>query len=126
MRAVVLVDHGSREARANAQLEEIAALLRERLRETPVVTAHMELAEPTIAAAVEGCVRRGASEIIVMPYFLALGRHAARDIPRLVEEASAGHPGLQVTVTAPLGVHPGLVDAVAARINEGGGPSRSG
>lgn len=126
MRAVVLVDHGSREARANAQLEEIAALLRERLRETPVVTAHMELAEPTIAAAVEACVRQGAREIIVVPYFLALGRHAARDIPRLVEEAAAGHPGLRVTVTGPLGVHPGLVDAVAARVSEGGDPSRSG
>jgi sirohydrochlorin ferrochelatase len=126
MRAIVLIDHGSREPRANAQLEEIAALLRERLPETPVVTAHMELAEPTIAAAVEACVRGGASEIVVAPYFLALGRHAAHDIPLLVEEAAARHPGLRVAIAAPLGVHPGLVDAVAARISEGGGPSRSG
>ena len=118
MRAVVLVDHGSREARANAQLEEIAALLRERLRETPVLTAHMELAEPTIAAAVETCVRQGASEIIVVPYFLALGRHAARDIPRLVETAAASHPDLVIRVSEPLGVHPKLVDVILDRVDE--------
>jgi len=126
MQAIVLVDHGSREERANAQLEEIALLLRQRLARTRVVTAHMELAPPTIADALEACVREGATEVVVAPFFLALGRHAARDIPRLAQEAAARHPGVRVEVAAPLGVHPGLVDALVERINAGGDPSRSG
>ncbi len=126
MRAVVLVDHGSRRAMANAQLEEVAKLVRERLPDRHVVAAHMELAEPDLAAAIDACVRDGANEIVIALWFLAPGRHGAGDIPRMVEQARARHPELRLLVAEPLGVHPGLIDALVDRVSEGEDPSRRG
>ena len=115
-RAVVLVDHGSRERAANVQLARIARALRRRLRGQRVAVAHLSLVAPDIAAAVDACVARGAREIVVVPYFLAPGRHATRDVPRLARAAAARHAGVRVRVTPALGLHPGLVDAVCDRI----------
>ncbi len=126
MRAIVLVDHGSRASEANAQLEQAAEQLRTRLPAHHVVAAHMELAPPDLPSAIEACVRAGASEIVVAPWFLAPGRHGASDIPRMVEEARLGHPEVKLSLASPLGVHPGLIEAVIDRINESEDPSRTG
>jgi sirohydrochlorin ferrochelatase len=123
--AVVLIDHGSREPAANAVVEELAEALRQRL-PGPVEVAHLELAPPDLAAAVARCVGRGAREVVVVPFFLAPGRHSAKDIPALAEAAAARHPGVPVRVAPPLGAHPALVEALLDRISEGGGPRRRG
>ena len=115
-RAVVLVDHGSREREANRQLAAIAAALRRRLPARRIATAHLSLAAPTLPDAIDALAARGTREIVVMPYFLAPGRHATRDVPRLAREAGARHPGVRIRVAKPLGVHAGLVAAVAARV----------
>lgn len=115
---MILVDHGSRERAANAQLAAIAAALGRRLRGRLVSTAHLTIAAPGLPAAIDACVAEGAREIVVMPYFLAPGRHALRDVPRLAREARARHPGVRIGVSAPLGVHAGLVAAVAERVRQ--------
>jgi len=115
-RAVVLVDHGSRERAANAQLARIATALRRRLGGRRVAVAHLSLVPPSIVQAVDACVARGAREIVVVPYFLAPGRHVTRDVPKLARAAAAKHPGVRVRVASALGVHPGLVDVVEERV----------
>lgn len=113
--AIVLVDHGSRRAEANASLEEVAELVRAAAPGRLVRCAHMELAPPALADAVADCAREGAREIVVVPYFLAPGSHSTRDIPRLAREAAARHPGVSVRVAEPLGVHPALAEVVLER-----------
>ena len=124
--AIVLVDHGSREAAANEVVEEVAAALRERLPGRAVEVAHLELAAPDLAEAVARCAARGAREVVVLPFFLAPGRHSARDIPRLAAEAAERHPGVSIRVAPPLGAHPALVDAVLDRLSGSGDPPRRG
>lgn len=116
--AILLVDHGSRRPEANAQLETLAGELRARAPDRLVAVAHLELAEPTIAQAIDACVVAGATEVVVHPYFLSPGMHTSRDIPRIVAEAAARHPGLRARVSAPLGLHPKLVDVVLERVRE--------
>ena len=123
-RAIVLVDHGSRVAEANAQLERVAECLRERVPERLVRTAHLEIEPPFLGDTIDACVAAGVREIVVHPYFLAPGRHGSEDIPRLAAEAAARHPGVAVRVSEPLGVHPGIVDAVLERVAECEGASR--
>jgi sirohydrochlorin ferrochelatase len=113
--AILLVDHGSRRAEANDQLEEIAKLIRQRGHRI-VIAAHMELAEPSIAAGVDACVAAGAREIVVHPYLLAPGRHSTTDIPELAAEAASRHPDVTIRVSEPLGVHEKLVDVVLERV----------
>ncbi len=115
-RAIVLIDHGSRRAEANAQLETVASAVRERAPDKVVECAHMELAEPTLSEAIARCVEQGAKDIIVHPYFLSPGRHTQEDIPRMVEQTAGQHPGVAIRISDPLGVHPGVIDAVLDRV----------
>lgn len=119
MRAILLVDHGSRAPAANAQLLEVARLV-ERLGDgaTVVRAAHMELAPPSIAEAIDALAHEGVSDVVVVPYFLAPGRHASADVPRLAHEAAAKHPHLKLRITAPLGVHELLAQLVLLRAAE--------
>ena len=115
-RAILLVDHGSRRAEANAVLDAVAERLRRRSPGCIVEVAHMDLAPPDIAQGILACVRAGATEIVVHPYFLGPGVHTQRDIPRAVESAAAEHPGLRFAISDPLGVHEKLVDVVLERV----------
>ena len=124
--AIVIVDHGSRAEAANALLDQAAAQLRERFVGRRVVAAHMEIAEPGLPEAIDTCVAAGARQITVALWFLAPGRHGKGDIPRMVEEARARHPGVRIGVAAPLGLHSGLIDAVVDRISESESHSRTG
>lgn len=118
-RAILLVDHGSRRAEANASLDDIAALVRARVgADVLVAHAHMELAAPTLDDAFDACVRAGAAHIDVMPYFLFAGRHATEDIPRMVASAAARHAGVSYRVARPLGVHDALATIVIDRCGE--------
>ncbi len=115
---IILVDHGSKRDEANAMLEDVAQLFRGTTGARIVEIAHMELAEPTIAQAFACCIAQGARRIVVHPYFLAPGRHSTSDIPRMVAEAAAAHPGVVYSVTAPLGLDPRMTDIILARIEE--------
>ena len=114
-RAIILIDHGSTVAEANAVLEDVAALLR-RLATVPVFTAHMELAEPSALSAFAAAVASGADEVVVHPYFLAPGRHSTADIPRLVAAAAAPFPHVRWRVTPPLGPDRRLAELVMQRV----------
>lgn len=116
MQALLVVDHGSRRAEANARLGEVVALVeREVGADVIVEPAHMELAEPTLRQAFARCVARGATEVVVVPYFLSPGRHAREDIPRLAAAAAAEHPSVRVRVAEVLGPHRRLAALVALR-----------
>ncbi len=83
----------------------------------PIVEpAHMELAEPSIATAFARCVERGATLVVVFPYFLLPGRHWSEDIPRLAAAAAERHPGVRYLVTAPFGLHPLMAQVIEQRI----------
>lgn len=118
MRAVLLVDHGSRRAEANAQLDALVALVRAKLPRDFVTGAHLELAPPSVAAGLDACVAAGAHQIVVHPFFLVPGRHTTQDLPRLVADAARRHAGVSIRVGPPLGLHARVIDAVLARIGE--------
>ena len=116
MRAILLIDHGSRRAEANALLNEVVDRVKARIGTGAIVEpAHMEIATPTIAEGFSRCVEQGASLIVAHPFMLAPGRHVKEDLPRLVGEAAASHPGVRFAIAAPLGSHPGIIDAVVER-----------
>lgn len=116
MRAILLVDHGSVRPEANHMLDCVANLMQTMVGPDVLVrAAHMELAEPLIPEGVDACVAAGATELIVFPYMLSPGKHSTRDIPRIVGEATRGHPGLRVRVTPAFGVHAKLAEVIAER-----------
>jgi sirohydrochlorin ferrochelatase len=105
-RALLLVDHGSRVESAHVQLERVADSLKIRLAEvgkpTIVEIAHLEIASPDLEEAAAACVRQGAGEVLIIPCFLAQGRHLSRDIPALVRAAERTHPTVTFRVAPSL------------------------
>lgn len=115
--AVIIVDHGSKRAESNDMLLEVVRRYSEQSPYSIVEPAHMELAEPSIETAFGRCVARGATRVVVMPYFLLPGKHWDRDIPQLAAAAAARHPGVGHVVTAPLGLSPLMNQVIDARIS---------
>jgi sirohydrochlorin ferrochelatase len=113
---VIVVDHGSRRAESNELLLQVVALFRQHSGYAIVEPAHMELAEPSIATALDRCLARGAELVVVHPYFLLPGRHWQRDIPAIVAAAAEKHPGVRCKITPPLGLHPLMATIMSARI----------
>ena len=113
---IIIVDHGSRRRESNEMLHEATARFAAQSEFSIVEPAHMELADPTIAQAFDRCVARGATEVVVFPYFLSPGRHWTEDIPRLATAAAEKHPGIKWLVTAPFGLHPGMLAVINDRI----------
>ncbi|KAI7724887.1 hypothetical protein M8C21_025813 [Ambrosia artemisiifolia] len=113
---LIIVDHGSRRKESNLMLNEFVAMFVEKTGYPIVEPAHMELAEPSIRNAFRSCVQKGATRVIVSPFFLFPGRHWHQDIPSLTAEAAKDHPGVSYMITAPLGLHPQLVDVMDDRI----------
>lgn len=116
--ALILVDHGSRFEAANRMLEELADRLRARGHYARVEAAHMELAQPDLPAAFDRCANHGARRLVIVPYFLAPGRHASRDIPALCAEAAARHPQVEWCIAAPLGIDDRILDVVETRARQ--------
>lgn len=119
MKALILVDHGSKIEEANRLLEDIVVNLREHpeCKFDIVECSHMELASPTIDDAFSKCVILGATEIVVHPYFLVPGRHSKKDIPRMVEKTASKYPDIKYKVSEPLGIHSKIIEVVLERAN---------
>jgi sirohydrochlorin ferrochelatase len=114
VRAILLVDHGSRRAEAN-EVVTVARAQLEALGAAPLVGhAHLEIAPPSIAEGVEALIARGATELFVQPWFLAPGRHAEHDVPEAVRQALGDRP-IPVAFGAPFGAAEELVALVRRR-----------
>ena len=116
MKAILLIDHGSRRDAANEMMDCMANLV-QAMAGTEVIAryAHMELAEPSIEAGLRHCVEAGATDVTCFPYMLSPGKHSTGDIPRMVTAAAAAYPTLHVSVTNAFGVHEQLAALILAR-----------
>jgi sirohydrochlorin cobaltochelatase len=58
-------------------------------------------------------VDQGATEIVVVPIFMAAGSHVKKDLPRLAADAMDRHPGLAIELAAPVGEVESVLAAMA-------------
>lgn len=110
--------HGSTVESANDAVRAMASQLQRRRGYQAVEAAFLESGRPDLRGAIDRLAGQGVEHVIVIPYFLTLGMHLQRDLPRLVEEIRAAHPGLEIQVTPPLDGHPALIDALLGRARE--------
>jgi sirohydrochlorin ferrochelatase len=115
---IIIVDHGSRRDESNQMLERVAELFADRFRGRYAIVepAHMELAEPSIATAYARCVERGATRVVVCPFFLGPGKHWTQDIPHLTATAAARFPHTRYHVTQTLGIDDLILDLLDKRV----------
>lgn len=116
---ILLIAHGSREAIANREVIEMAERLSRRLDDREVVACFLDIADPSIPEGFRMAVARGCRKLTAVPFFLATGAHVGQDIPRILEGCRAGHPEVEIRITAALGPDPRLDDIAVARVEQG-------
>ncbi len=121
MRSMLVVAHGSRRAESNDEVRELARLLDGQAGSSfEIVTcAFLELAEPSIPDGLRAAIAAGASEVVVMPYFLSAGRHVVTDIPREVDIVRAEYPDISITLAPYLGAAPELAEVILHQAQSG-------
>jgi sirohydrochlorin ferrochelatase len=114
---IIVFAHGSRIEPANQAVRSVAADLARAGNFAHVEAAFLELGQPALQGAVTTLLSNGVTRILVIPYFLTLGMHLERDLPRLIDAIAQAHPGIEISVTKPLDGHPALVQALLDRAN---------
>lgn len=115
--AILLVERGSTDPDANAEVFQLGRLLWEGRGYGWVEACFVGITRPNLAEGLARCAALGAERIIVLPYFLFTGV-LVRRISQTVAEISRQYPGVDVRVAGHLGAHPRLLDLAARRIAE--------
>ena len=111
--AIILFAHGSRDPLWRVPLEAVAALITAQQPGRPVLCAYLELCTPSLADAAQQLAAQGATQVTVVPMFLGTGKHAREDLPLLVQDLRAAHPGIQFHVQTAIGEDPRMTALMA-------------
>lgn len=111
--AILFFAHGSRDANWRRPFDAILADFRGMHATKRAELAFLEFMAPDFAAGVRSLVEQGATQIRVIPLFLAEGAHTRRDLAALIETAQATHPPIVFTVSPAIGE----VDSIRSAIS---------
>jgi sirohydrochlorin cobaltochelatase len=111
---LILFAHGARDPRWAAPFEAVAAAVRAARPGLPVRLAFLEFMAPTLPEAGAALATAGCTHLTVLPMFLGAGGHVRKDLPLLLDELRAAHPGLVVTLQPAIGEIDSVVAAMAA------------
>ena len=112
-RGIILLAHGSRDPQWREPIEAVAAQIRAVAPGTPVLCAYVELCPPSLPEAATHLIAEGVDSIRVFPLFFGVGKHAREDLPRLVDEIRASHPGIEVELLPTAGEYRELTALMA-------------
>ena len=114
LKALVLVSHGSRRQASNDEVIALSNVISEEMKKDfPIVKAgFLELAEPSIPDAIDICVQQGATDVVIVPYFLSAGRHVTQDIPAEIDKAKKMHETIKMTLLTHIGGSPQMKDLI--------------
>ena len=116
--AVLLFAHGSTVEAANDGVRRLAREIQDSGLHAYVRASFLGPGKPELGTAVAEAAEAGFHRIVVIPYFLTLGTHLSRDLPRLVAAERRKRPYLDIQVGRSLEGHPEMVSLVLSRIRE--------
>ena len=114
MKSLLIIAHGSRRKESNEEVRALAGRISqlEKTGYDEVTAGFLEIAEPSIPDGLEACIKRGAKQVVVFPYFLAAGRHVVEDIPEEIEPVVARYPDVYVRIAPHLGMAAALPEII--------------
>ncbi len=111
MTHLLVVAHGSRQDSSNIEIRELVTRLRNRCSLFDGIDyAFLEIAKPSIKDALRQQIANGAIDIVVLPYFLAAGRHVLTDIPEQIGQVNIEAPNIKINIAPYLGASEKIAD----------------
>ncbi|MCG8519752.1 sirohydrochlorin chelatase [Marinobacter xestospongiae] len=114
-RTIILLAHGSSDAKWCTTFEKLAAPTLSAIPDS--VVAYMELSQPSLAEVVADRSAKGCSDFVVLPLFLAAGRHLRRDVPAMIAALEEEHR-VSIQLAPPIGESPQLGDAIRSVVED--------
>ncbi|WP_243521289.1 sirohydrochlorin chelatase [Bacillus pseudomycoides] len=111
MKAVLYICHGSRLREAKEEAIGFVSSCMNRVSAPIQELCFLELARPFISEGFVNCIRKGATEIVVVPVFLLAAGHVKEDIPNELQKMKNKYPYITITYGNPFGVSESLVSA---------------
>lgn len=99
---IVLFAHGSRDPLWRTPFDAMLAAVRQ-THTGPAILAFLESMRPGLDEAIDTLAAEGIRNIRVVPLFLAAGSHIRQDMPELINNARARHPGVVITTLHVMG-----------------------
>lgn len=115
---IVILGHGSKRKVANKQIAEVINQIKPRLISTKIVPAYLQFCRPTLKESVRLLVKRDCKTIIVVPFFLFMGNHVKRDIPKAIKNETIKYPELEFIYAESLGKDTRIAEIVLGRIKK--------
>jgi sirohydrochlorin cobaltochelatase len=113
VKAILLYGHGARNPEWAQPFHRIRDAIKASEPKALVEPGFLELMRPSFDEGVASLVEQGATEIVVVPIFMAAGSHVKKDLPQLAANAMDRHPGLVIDLAAPVGEVESVLAAMA-------------
>ena len=110
---IILFAHGSRDPLWRGPIEAVALDIRARQPDAAVRCAYLELCVPSLPDAAAELIAAGAQRVRVFPLFFGVGKHAREDLPLLIDQIKAAHPGVVIELLPAAGEYPQLTALIA-------------
>lgn len=113
MKGILLFGHGARNPDWAAPFHRIRDAILARDPGALVEPGFLELMRPTFDEGIDCLVHQGASEIVIVPIFMAAGSHLKKDLPLMAASAMDRHPQLTIGIAPPVGEAEPVLAAMA-------------
>ena len=114
MKALIIAAHGSRKKESNLEVASLAARVLEKAKGSfeTVDHAFLQMADPFLENKIDELVQKGATKIVIFPFFIGSGSHILVDIPKLVKQAQLTYKHVEFKLTRHLGKIEAIEDVI--------------
>ena len=114
MKALIIAAHGSRKNQSNMEVASLVERVSKKVKGSfeTVELAFLQMAEPLLENKINELVQKGATKIVIFPFFIASGSHVLFDIPELIKKAQLTHSHVEFELTQHLGKIEAIEDVI--------------
>lgn len=116
--AILLIGHGSRNPKGNDEFLAFCDRLAARNPGLVTVPCFIEFHDVLVPDGIDRAVALGATRIVAVPVILLAAGHVKLEIPALLDEGRARHPGVEICYARNIGVCDATVRMLADRVAE--------
>lgn len=114
MKALIIAAHGSRKKESNLEVASLAARVLEKAKKSFEVVeyAFLQFADPLLEMRIDELVQKGATKIVIFPFFIGSGHHILVDMPELIKKAQLTYQQVEFKLTRHLGKIEAIEDII--------------
>ena len=103
MKGLILFGHGARDPRWREPFDNLLKIWQGKHPEIPVEAAFLEMMTPNLHSAVDGLVKKGVTQVTVVPVFFGQGGHLRNDFPVMLDKCRLDFPAIELSASAAAG-----------------------